>query len=364
MTMLIVQNIANPAAIRHVIADLLTPDVSEIRVAAAYATVSGVELLFDAVKNVVGDVAFAAIPKTLITCFDYGLTDPEALRRWLSQPNSNVLVAGSERLSQGSLAPTRAFHPKMYAFIRGNTQGGSLVTGSANLTGRGWSINTETAWVTPHVSLPVLDAAFNTVSYGTVMLTDQLYRAYVALRHYQPPPPVIRAEVEPVSAPVLAPGVELPQFRLAIESGYVDPATASSMWVQGEALQGGSRNQLELPRGGHRFFGYHFAQYDYPDKMTIGQPILRSGARIWNDRLLTWHGNNRMERMNLPTLTQGGFSYADTAVMFRRLSDGTFELIVTPWESDLARSWREASAQRGTLFRLGTVGTNRTVGFI
>ena len=46
------------------------------------------------------------------------------------------------------------------------------------------------------------------------------------------------------------------------------------------------------------------------------------------------------------------------------LTNGSFELIVTPWESDLARSWRQASAQRQTLFRLGTVATNRVVGLL
>jgi hypothetical protein len=61
---------------------------------------------------------------------------------------------------------------------------------------------------------------------------------------------------------------------------------------------------------------------------------------------------------------QGGFDYADTAVMFRRLADGSFELIVTPWDSDLARSWRQASAQKQTLFRLGTIATNRIVGLL
>src|SRR3546814_15538200 len=81
-------------------------------------------------------------------------------------------------------------------------------------------------------------------------------------------------------------------------------------------------------------------------------------------RRLTWHGNNKMERMNLPTAAQGGFNYADSAVMFRRLTNGSFELIVTPWESDLARSWRQASAQRQTLFCLGTVATNRVVGLL
>jgi len=50
--------------------------------------------------------------------------------------------------------------------------------------------------------------------------------------------------------------------------------------------------------------------------------------------------------------------------MFRRLADGSFELIVTPWDSDLARSWRQASAQRQALFRLGTVATSRVVGLL
>ncbi len=68
--------------------------------------------------------------------------------------------------------------------------------------------------------------------------------------------------------------------------------------------------------------------------------------------------------MNLPTAAQGGFEYADTAVMFRRLADGSFELIVTPWDSDLARSWRQASAQQQALFRLGTVATSRIVGLL
>jgi hypothetical protein len=89
---------------------------------------------------------------------------------------------------------------------------------------------------------------------------------------------------------------------------------------------------------------------------------LRAGAKLWSDRLLTWHGNNRMERLNLPTRSQGGFDYGNSAIMFRRLPDGSFELVVAPWDSDLARAWREASAERQLLFRLGS--TSRMVGLI
>lgn len=310
-----------------------------------------------------GPAAFAAIPKTLVTSFDFGLTEPEALQRWRALANSTVLVSGAQILAQGSLMPQRAFHPKLYVF-GSDPRTCSTLVGSANLTSRGFSVNTEAAWVQQGVPRSIADAAFDKARFETTALTDDLLAAYVALRQAQPPPPEIRQEAQPVAAPAPVPVAALPLFRLAIETGAIDPAAYSAMWVHGEALQGGSGNQLELPRGGHRFFGFVFDQYDYPHNLTIGQPVLRSGARVWNDRRLTWHGNNRMERMNLPTATQGGFDYQDTAVMFRRLTDGSFELIVTPWESDLARSWRQASAQRNLLFRLGTIATNRVVGLI
>ena len=52
----------------------------------------------------------------LVTSFDFGLTEPLALRDWLDLDNVRVLVAGAQRLQNGSLIPSRAFHPKMYAF--------------------------------------------------------------------------------------------------------------------------------------------------------------------------------------------------------------------------------------------------------
>lgn len=359
--MLIVQNASVPAAIRNAIFDLITTDLSDLRVASAYVTRSGSGMLLDTVASIVREPAFADIPKTLVTSFDFGLTEPQALRHWLNLPNATVFVSGAQRLSQNSLMPLRAFHPKLYAFGKGDQTCNALV-GSANLTGRGFSINTEAAWAQRDVPRANIDAAFTLAQFETTILTEDLLAAYEELRQAQPARPEIRQEVQPVPPPEPFSDAGLPQFRSAIENGTIIPSDYNSMWIKGDALQGGSHNQLELPRGGHRFFGYVFTQYDFPDKLTIGQPVIRSGSRVWNDRLLTWHGHNRMERMNLPTLRQGGFDYADTAVMFRRLVDGSFELIVTAWDSDLSRSWQQASLQRHTLFRLGAIATNRTVG--
>jgi len=361
--MLIVQTAAEPASLRNALVDMVASGVIDIRVASAYVTLGGANILLSAVANAVGPAAFEAMPKTLVTSFDFGITEPRAIQHWRALSNASVFVSGAQKLAQGSLMPQRAFHPKLYIFGI-DPQTCSTLVGSANLTSRGFSVNTEAAWVQQGVQRTDADAAFDKVRFETTSLTDDLLAAYTALRQAQPPPPEIEQEPQPVAAPMPVVGAPLRLFRLAIETGAVNPADYAAMWVHGEALQGGSSNQLELPRGGHRFFGFMFDRYDYPNNLTIGQPVLRSGARAWNDRRLTWHGNNRMERMNLPTSAQGGFNYADTAVMFRRLADGSFELIVTAWDSDLSRSWRQASAQRQTLFRLGTIATNRIVGLI
>ncbi|WP_080422468.1 phospholipase D family protein [Burkholderia ubonensis] len=360
--MFIVQNPALPAAIRNAIVDLIAPDMTELRVASAYSTFSGSDLLLSAIADKVGGASLGMMPKTLVTSFDFGLTEPQALRAWLELPNTRIFVSGAQQLMQRSLIPQRAFHPKLYMF--GSASGGyNSLVGSANLTGRGLTVNIEAAWAQYGVPRADIDAVFALAQFETVELTGELLATYEALRRVQPPPAGFNSEVQPVEPPRLPPG-ELQQFRLAIECGQINPEHFNAMWVQGDALQGGSRNQLELPRGAHRFFGFNFGLYEYHSNLTIGHPIIRSGASIWGDRPLTWHGNNRMERMNLPTINQGGFDYTGTAIMFRRLYDGSFELIVTPWESDLARAWRQAAIQQNTLFRLGAALTNRTVGLL
>ena len=318
--MLVIQNSIAPANIRHALVDLAGNDTTDLRIASAYVTRSGSNVLLNAVGSALGEEAFAAIPKLLVTSFDFGLTDPIALRDWLDLDNALVMVAGVSLLEDGSLIPTRAFHPKMYAFGKHDATYNVLV-GSANLTGRGLSVNAEAAWSQHDVPSGQVDAAFARTRHETLELTTDILAAYQALRQQRPPPPELEPETQPVEPPAPLAGAQLPLFRIAIETGALNPAAYNSMWIHGEGLQGGSRNQLELPRGAHTFFGFQFDQYEYPHNLTIGEPLLRSAGRVWDNRPLTWHGNNRMERLNLPTLAQGGFNYADTAVMFRRLPD-------------------------------------------
>ena len=361
--MLVVQNRRNPARIRNAIADLVADGPTAIKVAAAYTTNSGSTMLLDALLRAVGESTFPAVPKTLVTSFDYGITEPQALKRWLSLGNAIVHVTSAELISAGTTTPSEAFHPKMYAFHLGD-QTTNLLVASANLTGRGFTVNTEAGWAQRRVPTPEVDRAFDVLATGTQPLTKALIDTYEDVRGSKQPSSGTPDDGQPVAPFAASAEHELPLFREAVETEQVDLSAFDVMWVEVEALQGGSYNQLELPRRSHRFFGLSFADYDEPHNVTIGFPTLRLGSSVWADRPLTWHGNNRMERFNLPTQTQGGPEYPNTVVMFRRLADGSFELATTPLDSDLARAWAHAAKETGTLFRLGAHATTRLVGLL
>lgn len=207
--MLIVQNASEPASLRNALVDIVTAGTIDIRVASAYVTVGGANILLSAVANAVGPAAFAAMPKTLVTSFDFGLTEPQALQHWRALANATVFVSGAQRLAQGSLMPQRAFHPKFYVFGR-DPQTCSTLVGSANLTSRGFSVNTEVAWVQQSIPRADADAAFDKARFETTALTDDLLAAYTALRQAQPPPPEIEQEAQPVAAPAPVAAAALP----------------------------------------------------------------------------------------------------------------------------------------------------------
>lgn len=361
---MIVQNALAPAAIRHAIADLMNDRLCGLSIASAYVTESGSEIVRQCAHRYVENAAaFRRIPKRVITCFDFGLSEPEALRHWLRTDTTVVHVAGAQMVRRGSLIPSEAFHPKAYAFQTSDDTANILV-GSANMTGRGLSINAEAGLARRDVPIAEVQTAFDRIAFDTTVLTAELLDAYESLRRRMPPPRELTEEVAPAPAPARQPPAGLQPLRDAIDAGNIDPSQFDQMWVQVGGVQGGAGNQLELPRGAHRFFGFQFDGYDRADNVVlIGYPNLVAGRSAWNDRRLTWHGNNRMERINLPTAAHGGFRYEDSTILFRRRQNGSFELLVTPWDSDLSRSWREASRQKRRLYRLGRVG-DRVVGFL
>lgn len=260
--MLIVQTPTAPATIRDAIVDLLEPSTSDVRIASAYTTCSGSDIFFNCLSQFLSKAKINQIPKTLITSFDFGLTEPEVLARWSALPNTVVRVAGAHLVAKKSLIPSRAFHPKIYAFgITGAKT--NVLVGSANLTGRGLSINTEAGWAERNVKSPKIDKIFSALDDETVELSPDLLAGYKSLRKLKPPPPALVSEIKPVPKPKIVAVLQLPPFRVAVEQGGLDPSQYREFWIQVKGLQGGSGSQLELPRQGHQFFGFKFNNYSF-----------------------------------------------------------------------------------------------------
>lgn len=361
--MIVVQSPTRPGTIRHAIADLLDKNTQQVAVFSAYMSLEGSKALFAELEKAIGRSAAKAIPKQIVASLDYGITEPQALQFWLSIPNSSVRVAGAERLEKGDIRPQRtAYHPKVYVFRRANGRS-NLLTGSANLTGRGLSANTEAAFMIRDVAKTAVSGMLAALSERTVGVDAALIARYSSARRRTPPPALMKREVDPLPAPDLPSRTEIPLFSEEVEQGRLFPHLADQMWVEARRLEGGSGSQLELPRGAHRFFHFQFDRYDYPGKLTIGRPPLVAGRMRWPGCILSWHGSNGMERINLPTARQGGLRYRNSIVLFRRKTRNVFEIVVAPFDSDLARSWQESALATDQLYRVGR-RTQRLAGFI
>lgn len=344
--------------------DLMRDGISSVRVCSAYMSRAGSELLFDAVRRTAENGDAASLRKTIVASLDFGLTDPHALRFWRDMPNSCVLVAGRSLLERHTLIPKVAFHPKLYVFDRPNGTVASLV-GSANLTNRGLTINSEVGWSEfgeENRHAAKTNEAWNAIVQLAVPLTDGILNEYEALRSQ-----ASRQRQEEELAPVPAPSIEEPSsyglFSDAVENYENAYSQFSQLWIQSLGMQGGSKTQLELPRGANRFFGAQFSDYQGQRVERIAEPILICGRQSWTDRPLTWHGDNQMERINLPSQRHGGFDYETSLILFRRVAENTFELRAYPWNSDSAHAYVDASQRDDLVFRIGR-NSPRLTGFL
>lgn len=354
----VVQSSLRPAVIQDALFDLMRDGLVQVRICSAYMSRMGSQTLLDAIERSVPNGSHEDIPKTVATSLDFGLTEPAALRMW-RQSGAAVLVAGTGALDQGTLTPAAAFHPKLYVFDKPDGNIASLVT-SANLTNRGLTKNTEVGYKIVAADAETTNMAWRAAIDLAVPLTDDTLLRYEALRTQRE---VARERTADETEPVPAPSVSV-QGLTPFSDAPMEIGEHGRMWVQSLEMSGGSATQLELPRGAHRFFGGATVDYDAEDVNEISEPTLVSGNRRWEDVPLRWHGNNRMERINLPSAANGGFDYAHSLILFRRLGANTYELRVHPWDSDTARACVEASRQCGLLFRVGQTNTTRLAGLI
>ena len=341
--------------------------LSRVRVCSAYLSRMGSRLLLDAIERNAPDGDSGNVAKTVVTSLDFGTTEPAALRMWHDQ-RADVQVAGTAVLDRGTLVPEAAFHPKFYVVDRLDGTVACLVT-SANLTNRGLTINSEVGWTVVGADAADADRAWRAAVEFAMPLTEDILRryeeaheetrrAFVAGRAANKDTRDRADDMAPVPPPPSPSGP-----LVAFADASIDPGEHEQMWVQSFGVSGGSHTQLELPREAHRFFGVSEVDYEARQVRQIADPILVSGIRVWEDCRVRWHGNNQMERINLPSRNQGGFDYAQSLILFRRLETNRYELRVHPWDSDTARACVEASRQRELMFKVGQ-NTSRLVGLL
>lgn len=340
-----------PSQILFAFDEVVHPNIDRVRWAVAYSTFRGCTRLVDRTIQRMGARRWDESQKIFVTSLDFGLTEPSALRYLKDIPLSQLRVANADVARSGNLCPAKAYHPKMYLFDAPRQLG--YVVGSANLTESALLHNTELVIAGHEVpGNNTWESVWQSLEHETEVVTPALISAYELL--WERPRPRLVEPDPGVEERDIIPG-ERHVFWEEIVSGRLVPGSYTHFWIEaGSMSSGGSHNKFELPRGGNLFFGFSHDHHGSAHE-TIGVPPLTLRGHDWRDRLLTWHGDNGMERINLPTLSQGGFDYRQTAILFRR-HPGGFELEVLPWTDLGAIAWRNASDLHGTVYRLGARG--------
>ena len=215
---IIYQNPAQANVVFEALSNAVSPATTAFRAAVAYVTREGARRLVLELEARVG-ATWPAIPKTLVTCFDFGTTEPAALEYLLDNGFvvriANLGADGAIRI----MSNPSSFHPKVY--LASNDSTVSAVIGSANLSRRALSVNTEAVTA---VDLDPSDAevTWSGIVADSVELTPELLEAYRDRRPQQratPPPD------EPPVPPSASPDA-LEAYRDVVEAGDVNPASS------------------------------------------------------------------------------------------------------------------------------------------
>lgn len=242
------------------------------RVAAAYVTVSGVRCLFDVVRETA-----VLNASQWIVGLDDALTQPSAIELLSSLINSEVRVAGLRYTGH-------RFHPKLFQFSESSTAKTSLLVGSSNLTKAALSSNVEagaTVNCDTAEEIESIQQAWSDLWACGQALTPQL------LDRYKEEYRVSRANREAVAR-------ETGRRVLDDDDGTVDPALATTCWIEVGNITGFQAEQLEIKAEQALFFGVD--AHGGPDKHV---PLVLESGVIVNVRL-TYLGNF-MWRFYLPS---------------------------------------------------------------
>ena len=291
----------------------------------AYATQSGVAS-FDLEMG--GDF-WVNTPSRWLFGLDYGRTQPQALRLMCDKLNAEVRVHdGVWVVGQKGFVPRRDFHAKMSILLNPATACTGLVIGSGNFSSNGLRRSIEAG-----ASVYVDDAAGYEVCLKTsVDAAEALWQGAVPVTD-------LLDQYEKNWTAL---------FPVPVEDGLAvppqQPGAATAFWIEAGYVtknRGPDRpgNQIDLPRGMGRYFGFDYPN-ELPPNTFIGVINFRTpiGDPASNNLRL---GNNMMEKVSLPIPETHGFDLYDGKVLiFQKDEDGFFLIALEQDDFDRAFSMR------------------------
>lgn len=270
----------------------------------AYATYSGA-VRFD---MELGPALWGAIETKWLFGIDYGRTQPSALHYMAAKQNAEVRIQdGVYVVESKNFIPRRDFHMKSAFMLNRAEQRFGFLAGSGNFSSSGLLRNIECG-----ASLVANSAdEFATSFERTYREARRLWDDATLLND------IIGSYEENWSA-------EQPQIDDEGEEPEVFPDQFDSFWIESGYVtrnRGSVRpgNQIDMPRGMHRYFGMaeppNIERNDVIGEIRFIPPSGEEVAR--NLRL----GNNLMEKITLPIPEQHGLDIYDGKVLLFRRED-------------------------------------------
>lgn len=312
-------------------------DPTDALFAFAYATVSGCAEF----ERKLGDRYWNASAKWLVG-IDYGRTEPRALQYLLDRlPAANVRVHNGHAVSAApAFWPTRDFHLKGCCVTNAAAHSSGLLVGSGNFSRAGLVRNEEMGALIVAQSQDEDTRVVEPVRARLTALFAAADPAQAILPNYSALWVPSYAKKEP--AQPVAP-VQPGWGRFWIDVGYVTKN-------RGPNSPG---NQIDMPRGVHRFFGLVEPQNIQPNT-TIGDVDFLGLAAPLSRALRL--GNNMMEKITLPIPETNGFGAYDGKILeFERGAGGFFLRTYEPGDFGdiLSASPQRVSHEMGSHRRYG-----------
>jgi HKD family nuclease len=305
--------------------------ITQMDIAAAYMTVSGIKVLFD-VLNRHSVAQSADITKRWITSFDYCRTDPLALEAILSLPKSSVRIYGADASLSNNGVPYVPFHPKTFLFSA--PQKHCVIAGSGNISRSGLSRGIE-------LGLAVsIDRSIKTEEYSAIAAVEALQNSFE--RRWKDSSPLResllskyklmyeKAERIKNAVPTEDDTASSDRTRGSLSSDNLKTLRiCKHLWIEagnitrnrGKDLPG---NQLMMKRLTRVYFG--FDATSIPENSPIGSIKIAFNGSSFDNYSLTY-SDNKMDKLVLPIPgTDGPDSYDGKLMLFEQVGLNRFRL--------------------------------------